>query len=56
LLEEETAVIRGHNRFLEIFTIGRKRREMIGPTIVMFGQQFCGVNVIVYVGGSQAIR
>ncbi|TYJ56663.1 hypothetical protein B9479_002593 [Cryptococcus floricola] len=48
LLEEEAAIVRGRNRFLEIFTIGRNRRAMIGSTIVMFGQQFCGVNAIVY--------
>ncbi|WVQ78587.1 hypothetical protein IAT38_000673 [Cryptococcus sp. DSM 104549] len=48
LLEEEAAIVRGRNRFFEIFTIGRNRRAMIGSTIVMFGQQFCGVNAIVY--------
>ncbi|OCF36436.1 D-xylose-proton symporter [Kwoniella heveanensis BCC8398] len=48
LLEEEAAVVSGRNLFLEIFTIPRNRRAMIGSTIVMFGQQFCGVNAIVY--------
>jgi len=48
LLEEEASIIRGRNRFIEIFTIPRNRRAMLGSTIVMFGQQFCGVNAIVY--------
>ena len=47
LLEEEASIVRGRNRFVEIFTIGRNRRAMLGSTIVMFGQQFCGVNAIV---------
>ncbi|KAK4686393.1 hypothetical protein P7C73_g3738, partial [Tremellales sp. Uapishka_1] len=48
LLEEEAAVVRGRNRLWEMFSIGRNRRAVIASTIVMFGQQFCGVNVIVY--------
>jgi len=49
LLEAEKAIntTRG-NRFSELFTIGRNRRAMIGSEIVMFMQQFCGVNVIAY--------
>lgn len=48
LLNEEASIIRGHNRFLELFTIGRNRRAAQGAAILMFGQQFCGVNAIVY--------
>ncbi|WWD16093.1 hypothetical protein CI109_100518 [Kwoniella shandongensis] len=48
LLEEEAAMVRGRNKFFEIFTIPRNRRAMIGSTILVFGQQFCGVNAIVY--------
>ncbi|KAE8541049.1 hypothetical protein D1P53_002403 [Cryptococcus gattii VGV] len=48
LLEEEAAIVRGRNLFSELFSVGRNRRAMIGSTIVMFGQQFCGVNAIVY--------
>lgn len=42
LLEEEAAIVRGRNLFWELFSVGRNRRAMIGSTIVMFGQQFCG--------------
>lgn len=42
LLEEEAAIVRGRNLFSELFSVGRNRRAMIGSTIVMFGQQFCG--------------
>ncbi|WRT67286.1 uncharacterized protein IL334_004253 [Kwoniella shivajii] len=48
LLEEEKAVVREHNRFIEIFTVARNRRAMSASTIVMFGQQFCGINACVY--------
>ncbi|GAA95856.1 hypothetical protein E5Q_02513 [Mixia osmundae IAM 14324] len=48
LLEAEKDVIHTRNRYLEIFTIPRNRRAMQASTIVMFMQQFCGVNVIVY--------
>nr|ODN95042.1 D-xylose-proton symporter [Cryptococcus depauperatus CBS 7855] len=48
LLEEENSIIRGRSLIKELFTIPRNRRAMIGSTIVMFGQQFCGVNAIVY--------
>lgn len=48
LLNEEESIVRGHNRFLELFTIGRNRRAAQGAAILMFGQQFCGVNAIVY--------
>ena len=38
----------GRNRFLELFTVPRNRRAALGSIIVMFMQQFCGVNVIAY--------
>ncbi|KAJ6131556.1 hypothetical protein N7523_001262 [Penicillium sp. IBT 18751x] len=34
--------------FLELFTIPRNRRATLATWIVMFMQQFCGVNVIAY--------
>lgn len=36
------------SRIKEVFTIRRNRNAMIASQIVMFMQQFCGVNVIVY--------
>ena len=36
LLEEEASIIRGRNRFIEIFTIPRNRRAMLGSTIGAF--------------------
>lgn len=39
LLEEEASIVRGRNRFIEIFTIPRNRRAMLGSTIVMFGRR-----------------
>ncbi|RPA97130.1 hypothetical protein L873DRAFT_1791185 [Choiromyces venosus 120613-1] len=38
----------GGSKLVEFFTVGRNRRAMIGSEIVMFMQQFCGVNVIAY--------
>lgn len=35
-------------RFLELFTVPRNRRATLATWIVMFGQQFCGINVIAY--------
>ncbi|KAI9437577.1 hypothetical protein H4582DRAFT_2150808 [Lactarius indigo] len=48
LLEAEKELTRGRNRYLELFTIPRNRRATLGSFIVMFMQQFCGVNVIAY--------
>ena len=49
LLEAEKAIQTStKNRIWELFTIPRNRRAMIGSEIVMFMQQFCGVNVIAY--------
>ncbi|CEJ54840.1 Putative MFS sugar transporter [Penicillium brasilianum] len=48
LLEAETGMKLGQNKILELVTVPRNRRAMIASTIVMFMQQFCGVNVIAY--------
>ncbi|KAF8317882.1 hypothetical protein DL93DRAFT_2165313 [Clavulina sp. PMI_390] len=48
LLKEEENVVRNRNLALELFTIPRVRRATIASGIVMFMQQFCGVNVIAY--------
>ncbi|KAN0116412.1 major facilitator superfamily [Russula decolorans] len=48
LLEAEAELSRGRNRYLELFTIPRNRRATLASFIVMFMQQFCGVNVIAY--------
>ncbi|KAK9369828.1 hypothetical protein V1509DRAFT_562081 [Lipomyces kononenkoae] len=48
LLVEENALRRGHNRILELFIVPRNRRAALASWIVMFMQQFCGVNVIAY--------
>ncbi|KAK9458184.1 hypothetical protein V1511DRAFT_491971 [Dipodascopsis uninucleata] len=48
LLEQERLLKRGHNRIIEMFTIPRNRRAALASWIVMFMQQFCGVNVIAY--------
>lgn len=39
---------RGRNIIFDIFTVGRNRRAFYGSQVVMFMQQFCGVNVIAY--------
>ncbi|KAJ7436908.1 hypothetical protein B0H11DRAFT_2255813 [Mycena galericulata] len=48
LLEAEKEVLTGRNRLWEMVSIARNRNAMIASFIVMFGQQFCGVNVIAY--------
>ncbi|EIW76935.1 MFS sugar transporter, partial [Coniophora puteana RWD-64-598 SS2] len=48
LLEAESEMKRGRNRLVEMFTIPRNRNAALASWIVMFGQQFCGVNVIAY--------
>ncbi|MCJ1295293.1 hypothetical protein MMC34_006855 [Xylographa carneopallida] len=45
--ENELAFHRG-NPIKELITVPRNRRALIGSEIVMFMQQFCGVNVIAY--------
>ncbi|CAK7198914.1 hypothetical protein SEUCBS139899_001582 [Sporothrix eucalyptigena] len=39
---------KGHNFVKELFTVRRNRNAMIASEIVMFMQQFCGVNVLAY--------
>src|SRR5258708_19754186 len=46
LLTEEEAVTRGRNLLIELFDVPRNRRASLASFIVMFMQQFCGVNVI----------
>jgi len=50
LLEAERVAmsIGKKNRLLELFTVRRNRNAAIASEIVMFMQQFCGVNVIAY--------
>ncbi|KAH7319651.1 hypothetical protein B0I35DRAFT_450771 [Stachybotrys elegans] len=49
LLEAEAAMSIGRsNKFKEILTIRRNRNAFLASEIVMFMQQFCGVNVIAY--------
>jgi hypothetical protein len=38
----------GQNKILELINVPRNRRALIASEIVMFMQQFCGVNVIAY--------
>lgn len=48
LLEAEDTMVLGQNKLLELITVPRNRRAMIASELVMFMQQFCGVNVIAY--------
>ena len=48
LLEAEKDVSAGRNRVVELFTVPRNRRALLASTIVMFMQQFCGVNAVAY--------
>ncbi len=47
-LEAEAEIQTGRNMLLEMFTVPRNRRATLASTIVMFMQQFCGINVIAY--------
>ncbi|POR33714.1 Uncharacterized protein TPAR_06096 [Tolypocladium paradoxum] len=50
-VELEREANRGKNlftQFVELFTVPRNRRATLATWIVMFGQQFCGVNIIAY--------
>ncbi|KZV69324.1 hypothetical protein PENSPDRAFT_483999 [Peniophora sp. CONT] len=51
-LEAEKEISSGRNRFLELFTVPRNRRATLASSIVMFMQQFCGVNAIAYYSSS----
>lgn len=48
LLEVEKEITQGRNRVVELFAVPRNRRAALASGIVMFLQQFCGVNVIAY--------
>ncbi|KAI9690870.1 MAG: hypothetical protein M1822_008489 [Bathelium mastoideum] len=48
LLESEAQMSFGQNKIKEMITVPRNRRAMLASEIVMFLQQFCGVNVIAY--------
>ncbi|GAA5845330.1 hypothetical protein JCM9279_004844 [Rhodotorula babjevae] len=48
LLEEEANIATGKSAIVELFTVARNRRGALGAGIVMFMQQFCGINVIAY--------
>ncbi|KAG1848848.1 hypothetical protein C8R48DRAFT_778779 [Suillus tomentosus] len=47
LLEAENDM-EGRNRMVEMFAIPRNRHAALASWVVMFGQQFCGINVIAY--------
>lgn len=42
----------GQSKIRELWTVPRNRRAMVASEIVMFMQQFCGVNVIAYYSSS----
>lgn len=46
--EKDAMSIGSKNRIMELFTIRRNRNAMVASEIVMFMQQFCGVNIIAY--------
>ncbi|KAI9879434.1 MAG: hypothetical protein M1830_008565 [Pleopsidium flavum] len=48
LLDAESNMKIGQSKVLELITVPRNRRALVGSEIVMFMQQFCGVNVIAY--------
>ncbi|KAF9071032.1 hypothetical protein BDP27DRAFT_1322661 [Rhodocollybia butyracea] len=48
LLEAENNISRDRPRFIELFTVPRNRRATLASFIVMFMQQFCGINAIAY--------
>lgn len=47
-LAEEVKIQQGHNLFFELFSVPRNRRATVASWTVMFMQQFCGVNIIMY--------
>ncbi|KAL5417013.1 hypothetical protein PMIN06_002925 [Paraphaeosphaeria minitans] len=52
LLRAEENMKIGQSKIREIWTVPRNRRAMLASEIVMFMQQFCGVNVIAYYSSS----
>lgn len=47
-LKEEQRIRKQQRPFLELFTIPRNRHAFTASLIVMYFQQFCGVNVLAY--------
>lgn len=47
-LEHESGEVKGHHFVWQLFSVPRIARATWASTIVMFGQQFCGVNVITF--------
>ncbi|PNS16895.1 hypothetical protein CAC42_4859 [Sphaceloma murrayae] len=47
-LEAEHSIRLGQSKVKEMITVPRNRRALLASEIVMFMQQFCGVNVIAY--------
>ena len=50
LLEGQYRISKQRHRFIELFTVAQNRRALFASLIVMFMQQFCGVNIFIYVG------
>ncbi|GAA5820262.1 hypothetical protein JCM3770_002444 [Rhodotorula araucariae] len=48
LLEEEANIATGKSAIVELFTVARNRRAVYASGVVMYMQQFCGINVIAY--------
>ncbi|GAA5855034.1 hypothetical protein JCM9279_005730 [Rhodotorula babjevae] len=47
-VEEELALHRSRSRVAEMIKVPRIRRAVLASTVVMFMQQFCGINAIAY--------
>ncbi|KAL8899610.1 MAG: hypothetical protein Q9207_006106 [Kuettlingeria erythrocarpa] len=52
LLDNEERIKRNHNIFFELWSVPRNRRALTASLILMFFQQFCGVNVLAYYSSS----
>ncbi|KAL1742659.1 hypothetical protein HDZ31DRAFT_65768 [Schizophyllum fasciatum] len=50
--EHEVSSMMKRNKFVEMVTIPRNRKGMMASGLVMFMQQFCGINVIAYYSSS----
>ncbi|KIY45000.1 hypothetical protein FISHEDRAFT_67245 [Fistulina hepatica ATCC 64428] len=50
--EEEISGLIKHNKLIELITVRRNRKGMMASGIVMFMQQFCGINVMAYYSSS----
>lgn len=50
LLKRQGEIESRHNRFVDLWTVPRNRRALVASLITMFFQQFCGVNILAYVG------